>query len=123
MLAGCGTGLEAEDRTSDDPAASGSPSRSATGPQKARPSASETAPPDAPDCAEVWQEGGRIPRVYPGCTEGEDYVVRDASACSSGQRLVRYRNFYGVPGGTVQRGTVPLKDDREFRRAARDCVA
>jgi hypothetical protein len=123
VLAGCGTGQDADEEASDPGASSSSAPQSAAGSKKPRPSKSEAIPADAPDCADVWHTGGRIPRIYPGCMEGEDFVERDASACSSGQRLVRYRNFFGVPGGTVQTGTKPLRDDPEFRRAARDCVA
>lgn len=128
VLAGCGsqvgTGDGVEDRPADATASSSSSSPSATGSGKAaRPSTSPSVPADAPRCASVWREGGRIPRIYQGCVSGETYVERDASPCSSGQRLVRHRNYWGVPGGTVHVGTKPLKDDPEFRRAARECVA
>lgn len=82
-----------------------------------------TIPPNARACSEVWRAEGQIPRAYPGCLEGEEFVEREGRACSSGQRLLRYRNFYGVAGGKVHVGTKPLSKDPGFRRAGIDCVA
>lgn len=115
----------------DTAASSATPSETTSGsspsgePEESESSAepSETAPPNTRDCAEVWRAGGQIPRFYPGCMDGEEFVERVGRACSSGQRLLRHRNFYGVPGGTVHQGTKPLSDDPGFRRAAIECVA
>jgi hypothetical protein len=109
----------AEEAGTDTPSASESPSKSA----KPKANESETAPPNTRECSEVWRAGARIPRIYPGCMEGEDFVEREGRACSSGQRLLHYRNFYGVAGGTVTEATKPLNDDPGFDRAATECVA
>lgn len=123
LLGGCGEdpqpGEAQPTSASEGQSASESPKPKA----KPRPSKSETVPANAKPCSEVWREGGHIPRVYPGCMEGDDFVERDGRACSSGQRLLHYRNFYGVAGGTATRGTKPLNDDPGFDRAATECVA
>lgn len=130
LLGACGEDAEPQEAapTSASPSESASPepedSSSAESPSESpSQSPSQSAPPDAPDCAEVWQADAHIPRFYQGCMEGEKYVEREARACSSGQRLLHYRNFYGVPGGTAHEGTKPLSKDPGFRRAAIECVA
>ncbi|HEX8779553.1 MAG TPA: hypothetical protein VF728_00095, partial [Nocardioides sp.] len=80
LLAGCGddAGTGGSDPSaggsgSDSPSASKSPST----PRKPKPSKSETIPANAKPCSEVWREGGHIPRVYPGCMEGDVFVERE----------------------------------------------
>ena len=128
LLTACGDDADPEGTGS----ATATPSETTSGngsetspPEETEPSEepSETVPADAPVCSEVWRAGGHIPRVYPGCMDGEEYVEREGRACSSGQRLLRHHNFYGVPGGTVHEGTRPLSKDPGFRRAAIECVA
>ncbi|WP_432479383.1 hypothetical protein [Nocardioides sp. GXQ0305] len=96
------------------------------------PSASESSsspagegPPGAPECADVWQEGGDIPRAYQGCVdETGAYVERDVLGCSSGQRMVRYADhFWGVLGGTVNEADGSLDEDRDYRESMRNCSA
>lgn len=127
LLGGCGDdgGTGGSDPTSAEGSGSASPSASES-PGKSRkpkPSKSETIPPNTKPCSEVWREGAHIPRVYYGCMEGDTFVEREGRACSSGQRLLHYRNFYGVAGGTATKGTKPLDDDPGFGRAAVECVA
>ena len=88
-------------------------------------SAGEEAPSGTPDCSEVWQQGGAIPRGYQGCAdETGTYVERDALGCSSGQRMVRYGDrFWGVLGGTVNEAQGSLEDDRDYRISMRSCTA
>ena len=87
--------------------------------------AGEEAPPGTPACAEVWQEGGPIPRSYQGCAdEAGAYVERDVLGCSSGQRMVRYDDrFWGVLGGTVNEAQGSLDEDRDYRTSMRNCSA
>ena len=115
---------------SESPAPSSSPqSGSASGSASGSPSASpsqdtEAARPDAPDCASLWTAGGRIPRFYPGCNDGDTFVVRDSLGCSSGQRLARYDDrFYGVLGGTVTEAKSPLERDKGYRDSVARCRA
>jgi len=123
MLGGCGEDGQPEGSPTSSESASESASPTESPSESPTPSSSESAPPDAPECAQVWRADGRIPRIYPGCMEGDVFVEREGRACSSGQRLVHYRHFYGVPGGTVHKGTKPLTKDPGFRRAAIECVA
>ncbi len=101
--------------TAEEPPASDSPSSPA----------GEEAPPGTPECADIWQEGGDIPRTYKGCAdEAGAYVERDALGCSSGQRMVRYADHYwGVLGGTVNEADGSLDEDRDYRESMRNCSA
>lgn len=94
-------------------------------PKTSASAAGEEAPPGAPACAEVWQEGGPIPRSYQGCAdEAGVYVERDVLGCSSGQRMVRYDDrFWGVLGGTVNEAQGSLEEDRDYRTSMRNCSA
>lgn len=113
LLSSCGS-----DDTAEDPAASG---------PSASPTVASTPTADAPDlpaCAEVWQEGGTLPRSYDGCAEDGESVERDVVRCSSGQTMVRYADrFYGVLGGKIHQTEGPLSEDRAYRRAVRSCTA
>lgn len=88
-------------------------------------SGSTAAPPGAPACDDVWQDGEKLPRSYRGCVDGSGaYVPQDGLSCSSGQRMVRYDDqYYGVLGGTVHEATQPLDQDRDYRTAVRSCRA
>ena len=87
--------------------------------------AGEDAPAGTPECADIWQEGGDIPRTYRGCAdETGAYVERDVLGCSSGQRMVRYADhFWGVLGGTVNEADGSLDADRDYRESMRNCSA
>ena len=87
--------------------------------------AGEEAPPGTPECADIWQEGGDIPRGYQGCADETGvYVERDALGCSSGQRMVTYDDHYwGVLGGTVNEANGSLDEDRDYRESMRNCSA
>ena len=111
---------------SDSAPAPGSPSDSDSSSPTADPSDDTTAAaqPGAPRCASLWTAGGRIPRVYSGCNDGDTFVARDTLACSSGQRLARFGDrFYGVLGGTVTRSTSSLDTDKGYRDAVASCRA
>lgn len=122
LLGACGSESGSEPTGGESSPSAGESSTSSE-PSSPKPSKSETVPANAPVCSEVWREGGHIPRVYPGCMEGKTFVEREGSPCSSGQRLLHYRNFYGVAGGTAQKATKPLKDDPGYDQAAVECVA
>lgn len=110
-LGACGS--EEQPEVATDPSSTGS-----------APTESSSVPADAPGCAEVWQEGARLPRGYRGCVDAGEFVDRDAVSCSSGQRLVRHADrYYGVLGGTVHEVAGPLADDRDYRAALRSCTA
>ncbi len=113
---------------SDSAPAPGSPSTSASDSSSptADPSDDTTAAaqPGAPRCASLWTAGGRIPRVYSGCNDGDTFVARDTLACSSGQRLARFGDrFYGVLGGTVTKSRSSLDADKGYRDAVASCRA
>ncbi len=134
-LVGCGsdtgtdgspTDAEASTSTLPSPVpASDTPSESST--PTPDPGATTQPPPgDAPDCAEVWKQGAKIPRSYLGCVDTDGaYVERDTLDCSSGQRLARFDDtYYGVLGGSViLADTTPLSDDPAYRRVVRGCRA
>jgi hypothetical protein len=107
-----------------DPQAGESPSTPASTPAPSR-TPEPSVPPDAPECAELWNEGGPLPRGYRGCVDRSGtYVPRDGLSCSSGQVLVQYRDtYYAVVGGTIHRAPTALADDQDYRSAVRSCRA
>ena len=108
------------DEVGSEPTTSSTPTESPD-----EPASTSSAPEGTPTCAEIWEDGSKIPRGYQGCTtEAGEYVKRDALGCSSGQRLIRYDDrYYGVVGGTVHEAAQPLDDDREYRATVRGCRA
>lgn len=110
-LGACGSDA-GEDTSANDPSTTGTPSTSAS------------VPAGAPECADVWKDGGTIPRTYQGCVEDGTYVKRDAIACESGQFLIRYDDrFWGADGGKVHEVDASLEEDRDYRAATRVCTA
>ena len=89
------------------------------------PGAALSVPPGTPECDDVWKAGATLPRSYDGCVDEDgQFVPRDALACSSGQRIIRFDDrFYGVPGGTVHEVPTSLEQDREYRAAVLRCRA
>jgi hypothetical protein len=81
--------------------------------------------PGAPDCSEIWVDGGEIPVKYAGCNATDGSFVRaDLLNCSSGQRMVRFDDrFYGVQGGLVHESESVLEDDVGYRDAVASCRA
>jgi hypothetical protein len=115
-----------------EPTASSTPSETAS--EMAEPTApttptetataTEDASADWPQCADVWQDGGRLPRGYQGCREGDTAVPADARGCSFGRPLVTYAGrFYAVPSGVVHETSGPLAKDRGYRSAMASCTA
>ena len=108
-LAACGSDDADSDTAADD---------------QTTPSASASVPAGAPECADLWKDGGEIPRAYQGCVEEGVYVKRDAIACSSGQFMIRYADrYYAFNGGTVFDVGTPLDESRDYRAATRRCTA
>lgn len=97
----------------------------ATDPSSATSSATVDVPANAPQCADIWYDGGELPRVYRGCVDDEGaYVERDFIGCSSGQRLVLFDDrFYAFEGGTVFDVGSPLEDSDDYRSVTRRCAA
>ena len=136
LVAGCGsddatTGTTpgtASDPSSTAPA-SPSPTPSPTSSPAATPSeppapTSPAVPAGTPGCAEVWVAGGRLPRVYRGCAEGEVLVAADRLGCSSGQALIRYADrYWAVAGGLVREGRTPLLEDPAYLESVESCRA
>jgi hypothetical protein len=110
LVGGCGSD---DGGTADDGEPTGS--ASATG---------QSTNPDAPDCAEIWVAGGKLPGSYKGCNDEGAYVPRDGMGCSSGQWLGRHDDrFYGVLGGTIHETESSLDDDMGYRDAVASCRA
>jgi hypothetical protein len=106
----------ASEMATDEPTAPTTPTGTA--------SATEDVSADWPQCAEVWQDGGRLPRGYQGCREGDTAVPADARGCSFGRPLVTYAGrFYAVPSGVVHETSGPLAKDRGYRSAMASCTA
>lgn len=122
-LAGCGD--------DDTPADSGATSSAPVTPQATTSAASEptrdlptksspTIPADAPDCADVWASGARLPNGYKGCVAGEQYVRADTLSCSSGQGIVKYDDrFWAVRGGTISQADDIYESDVYLDSVAR----
>lgn len=95
---------------------------SSTPPIESSPSEpTEPAEPVAPPCAEVWVDGGTLPKPYVGCAEDDVTVPPDALDCSSGQKIIRYaERFFAVPGGMI-RETDGLERDDDYLDSIATC--
>lgn len=128
-LVGCGddgdaTPVAATDSTPATPDSS-APTSSAPSEPSETSSPGEAIPADAPACADVWTDGAKLPRVYAGCIEQDEFIARDVLECSSGQRLVRFDDaYYAVLGGTIVAAQKsPLKKDGDYRDVIVACRA
>lgn len=126
-LAGCGDDTEptatdpAAGETSTGPAVPTEPTT--TAPTTPTESTAPTRPPVVlPDCDEVWA-GETLPFGYRGCLEGDTVVEAMAYPCSSGGRLIAYRNHYAIAGRVINDTDGPATEDRAYGRAIQGCSA
>jgi len=123
LLTACGD--DSGSATATDPAGSSSPA-SSTPSDTASASPSESATPSPkpkkPQCADVWQEGKKLPWQYEECYEGEKRVKADGRYCEIGKPLITYRdNWYATPGGPINKTDGPLEDDPDYQSAIKAC--
>lgn len=120
LLGGCGDdSSKSADEATDTASATPSESPSSE-PTTAEPSDSQP----EPQCADVWQDGAKLPGGYEGCYEGERRVKPNGRYCEFGKPLYTYADeFYSVPGGRIHQGTKPLKDDPGYQDAIAKCSA
>lgn len=126
-LSGCGDDTEptASDPASGETSTDASvPTEATTSPATTAPTAPETTKPPVvlPDCEEVWA-GDTLPFGYRGCMEGDTVVEAGAYPCSSGGRLIAYRNHYAIAGRVINTTDGPATDDRAYGRAIQGCSA
>lgn len=83
------------------------------------------APEGSPACADLWEDGNKLPRTYKGCADDAGALAqREGIRCSSGQVMVTFEDrYYGVLGGTIKGTDGPLEDDRDYRSSIRSCRA
>ncbi len=120
LLAGCGSD---DDGTADDTSSPTVTTSESSTAASATPSPTTTpAPAGTPECADVWQAGGKLPRAYGGCAADGLLVAPDGLGCSSGQTIVRYdERFWAVRGGTISGGDVALTQSKEYKDAVATC--
>lgn len=121
LLAACG------ENDGDDATGSGESSSAEATPSSGSPSPSEDAsdaPPDAPECSEVWQADAKLPAPYVGCYEAEEFVAPTQQMCGFGKPLVTYGgSFYAVPGGRIHEVNGALDDDPGYTKDLAGCKA
>lgn len=80
-------------------------------------------PADLPACAEVWQDGAKMPMRYAGCLDETGGVVKaEKSTCSSGQTFIRYDDrFWAIAGATVYKARGPMVKDERFIASVKRC--
>ena len=121
LLAGCGDddGTAATDPGSE-PTASDTASATASESPTEEPTESES--PKAPQCADVWVDGAKLPGGYQDCYEGDVRVKADGRYCEFGKMLVTYDNhFWAVPAGPISEVDGKLLDDAGYRDALHKC--
>lgn len=114
LLAGC---TSSSDGGSDGTAGKGAEASST-------PSATTTPAPTGPDCADVWQDGEKLPDDYTQCLDGKAYGMQDVTQCEDGSQLVAYADeFFAVTGGPITKVEVaPMQDTEEFGTAFATCT-
>jgi hypothetical protein len=116
LLAGCGS--DTSKTVAQDPGAA----NSAASPSSAASSAPSS--PRTPRCAQVWQNGARLPQPYRGCATAAGWVKAQVYQCEDGHRLVTYAHaFYASPGRTISRAATTLAKDQGFRHTMAACGA
>ncbi len=80
---------------------------------------------ELPECADVWVEGGRVPRSYQSCYDSDRDTVNALTSfsCADGTQLVSFREdlWAGGDGPIAQKRTPALADDPDYRQALRRC--
>ena len=106
LLAGCTSGGSDDDK--------GSP----------KPSATATAPPTGPDCADIWKKGATLPEDYTKCVEDGAYGLQDVTKCKDGTKLIAYADeFYAITGGRISKPAVaPMQDTEEYGKVYAACT-
>ena len=109
-LAACG-----EDTTAADPS-DGAPTADST------PATGEG---QEPACADTWVEGKDLAKKYSGCLDADGELVEPTIIqCSSGQRLVTHDDaWWAVRGHTIGHAPEGLKENKDFKRVLRPCLA
>lgn len=119
-LAGCG---EDSPDSATEPTSTPTTSEPTETPTETTETPSE---PAGPDCAEVWVAGETLANNYNGCQDAEKgkFVQAMIYHCSSGQRLVTFRqNFYAAKGEVINETETPLAKDPEFKKVLASCGA
>ena len=89
LLAGCG---DDDGTTATDPGSEPtvSDTASATASDVADESPTESETPKAPQCADVWVDGAKLPGGYQDCYDGDARVKADGRYCEFGKMLITY---------------------------------
>ena len=87
-------------------------------------SAGPTDGPSEPACADIWKEGGVLPKDYEGCVSGGKPGNQESVDCQDSRSLIVFEEvFYAVTGGTIRKpADAPLQDTEEYGKAFTACT-